>query len=92
MIVRIMGEGQYKLSSSMLDELNIIDNRIVEYVAAENEKEFTQELIKLINVVKEKGEPLDVYHIIESDIIVPPEDLTMEEAREVFCGCGLIED
>ncbi|KAF5423880.1 MAG: hypothetical protein C5S41_06210 [Candidatus Methanomarinus sp.] len=78
MIVRIMGEGQYKLSSSMLDELNIVDNRIVEYVAAENEKEFTQELIKLINVVKEKGEPLDVYQIIESDIIVPPEDLTME--------------
>jgi len=92
MIVRIMGEGQYKLSSSMLDELNIIDNRIVEYVAAENEKEFTQELIKLINVVKEKGKPLDVYQIIESDIIVPPEDLTMEEAREVFSGCGLIED
>jgi len=92
MIVRIMGEGQYKLSSSVLDELNIIDNRIVDCIAAENEKDFTKELVRLIEAVKEKGEPLDLDQIIESDIIVPPEDLTLEEAREVFSGTGLIED
>ena len=92
MIVRIMGEGQYKLSSSVLDELNIIDNRIVDYIAAENEKDYTKELARLIEAVKEKGEPLDPDQIIESDIIVPPEDLTLDEAREVFSGDGLIED
>jgi hypothetical protein len=92
MIVRIMGEGQYKVSSSLLDELNIIDNRIVDYVAADNETGYTQELIRLIAAVKEKGEPLDADQIIESDIILPPEDLTLDEARAIFRGSGLIED
>jgi len=92
MIVRIMGEGQYKVSSSLLDELNIIDNRIVDYVAADNETGYTQELIRLIAAVKEKGKPLDADQIIESDIIVPPEDLTLDEARAIFSGSGLIED
>ena len=30
--------------------------------------------------------------IVESDIIVPPEDLTFEEAKNVFTGSGVFED
>ena len=92
MIVRIMGEGQYKVSSSLLDELNTIDNMIVEHVAREAKTEFREDLRKLIATVKEHGTPLDPSEIVESDIIVPPEDLTLEEAEEVFSGSGIIED
>jgi hypothetical protein len=92
MIVRIMGEGQYKVSSSLLDELNVIDNRIVDYVGKENESGFKTELTKLISTVKEKGKPIDDAEIVESDLIIPPEDMTLEEATEIFGGEGLIDD
>jgi len=92
MIIRIMGEGQFKVSSALLDDLNVIDNRIVDYVAKNDEACFKRELSGLISTIKGKGEPLDPTEIVESDIIVPPEDLTFDEAKRVFSGCGLIED
>jgi len=92
MIVRIMEEGQFRVSSSLLDELNVIDNQIVDYVAKENESDFKKELGKLIAMIKENGKPLDDAEIVESDIIVPPGDLTLEEAAGIFKGEGLIED
>jgi hypothetical protein len=76
----------------LLDELNVIDNRIVDYVAKENESDFKKELGKLVAAIKENGKPLDDAEIVESDIIVPPGDLTMKEAAGIFRGEGLIED
>ncbi len=92
MIIRIMGEGQYRVPSSLLDELNVIDNRIVDLVAKEDEGGYKNELARLISAVKEKGTPLGPEEIVESDLIVPPEDLTLEEAEKIFGGSGLIED
>ncbi|WP_407357146.1 PspA-associated protein PspAA [Methanolobus sp. WCC5] len=92
MIIRIVGEGQYKVPSSLFDELNAIDNRIVELVSVENEEEFKAELSRLIDKIKSNGKQLDDSDIIESDIIVPPEDLSMEEAKEIFTGVGIFED
>ena len=92
MIIRIMGEGQYRVPSSILDELNVIDNRIVDLVAKEDESGYKNELARLISAVKEKGCPLDPEEIVESDLIVPPGDLTLEEAEKIFGGSGLIED
>lgn len=92
MIVRIMGEGQFKVPSSLLDKLNAIDNRIVEHIAKESESDYRMELGNIIATIKENGTLVDASDILESDIIVPPEDLTLEEAREVFSGTGIIED
>lgn len=92
MIVRILGEGQFEVEGSLADRLNAIDNKIVEHVNKGNQKEFKKDLARLISAIKEKGEPIDPVDIVPSDIIVPPEDLTLEEARKVFRGEGLIED
>lgn len=92
MIIRIMGEGQYRVKSALLDDLNVIDNRIVDRVAREDEAGFQEELSRLIATIKAKGEPLDPKDIVESEIIVPPGDLTLSEAERVFSGSGLIED
>ena len=91
MIIRIMGEGQYRVSSALLDDLNLIDDRIVEDVAKEDEASYKKDLSRLILAIKEKGEPISAEEILESDVIVPPEDLTLAEAEKVFRGCGLIE-
>ncbi|AET65171.1 PspA-associated protein PspAA [Methanothrix harundinacea] len=92
MIIRIMGEGQYRISSALLDDLNVIDNNIVERVAKEDEAGLKEELSRLIATIKAKGEPLDPKEIVESEVIVPPGDLTLAEAARVFRGSGLIED
>ncbi len=92
MIVRIMGEGQYNVDSCLLDQLNVIDNRIVDHVSKGAQKEFREDLAELISAVKKNGKQLDPKEIIKSDIIIPPKDLTFEEAKGVFKGYGLIED
>jgi len=58
MIIRIMGEGQYKVSSSLFDELNAIDNRIVGHVATGDEKAYKNDLAVLISKIKENGHVL----------------------------------
>jgi len=92
MIVRIMGEGQYEVDNCLLDQLNIIDNRIVDHVSQGKQKEFREELEKLISTVKMKGKQLDLKAVITSDVIIPPKDLTLEEAKGIFKGYGLIKD
>ena len=91
MIVRILGEGQFRLDDNQINKVNKIDNQIVEHVQKSNKAEYRRDLAKLISTVKELGEPLDPVEIIPSDIIIPPEDLSLEEARKVFCEDGLIK-
>jgi len=92
MIIRIMGDGQYQASETLCDELNQIDNRIVTLVEEGKAEEFKSELARLISEIKGKAEPIDSKEIVNSDIIVPPEDLSFEEAKDVFKGSGIFED
>ncbi|AKB80999.1 MAG TPA: hypothetical protein HA262_17405 [Methanosarcina sp.] len=92
MIIRIMGEGQYRAPEALCDELNQIDNRIVDLVNEGKVEEFRSELARLVSQIKERGEPIKAEEILESDIIVPPEDLSFEEAKNVFKGSGIFED
>lgn len=90
MIIRIAGEGQFHLPSSALDDLNDIDNRIVEAVGRNDTAAFKRELTMLLDVVRAKGQPLKPDELADSEVILPFPDLTMEEARHVFVGDGLI--
>jgi len=92
MIVRIMGQGQYRVDATLMEKLNVIDNRIVAHVSSGDEKEFRNDLVLLISAIKESGEPLDEMSILSSEVIVPPQDLTLKEAKKIFSGQGLIED
>ncbi|HQE98019.1 MAG TPA: hypothetical protein PKY20_07425 [Methanothrix sp.] len=91
MIVRILGIGQFKLDDRHIDSLNKIDNQIVEHVSKGREKEFRKDLAKIISMIQEKGEAMDPAEIVPSDIIVPPADMTLDEAKQVFSGEGLIK-
>jgi len=91
MIIRIMGEGQYNVKSSNFDKLNKIDNKIVEYVQKGDEKKYKKGLADLIGMIHREGIQLDNEDLIESDVIVPPADMTLEEARQVFRGTGIFK-
>ena len=79
-----MGEGQYHVPEALCDQLREIDNRIVALIEEGNEKEFRKELFKLISEIKEKGEVVEEDKILVSDIIVPPENLSFKEVKDVF--------
>ena len=91
MIIRILGIGQFKLDDRHIDSLNKIDNQIVEHVSKGRQKEFLADLARIISMIQESGDAIDPAEIISSDIIVPPEDMTLDEARQVFSGEGLIK-
>ncbi len=91
MIIRIMGEGQFLVNSSLFDTLNALDNRIVEHVQKGDEPEYRKLLAELIGAIQREGKPVDDTTLIESDIIVPPANMTLAEARAVFTGTGIFE-
>ena len=92
MIVRILTEGQYNLPGAHVDELNEIDNQIVEVVEEENRQEFERLLKRMLDLVREKGTEVPEDELVESDLILPEPDITLEEAEELFTGEGLVPD
>ena len=92
MIIRVVTEGQYEVSDSLLDDLNELDNEIVGLIESGDETRFRDVLRNFISLIRENGKPLDTDVIVESDLIVPPEDLTLSEAAKIFSGEGLIPD
>lgn len=92
MIVRLMGEGQYRVDDALLERLNEVDDAAVRAVEAEDEQALRECLEQLARLVREAGERLGDEHLGASDLIVPPTDLTLAEAKELFSGEGLIPD
>ena len=92
MIVRISGEGQFKLPDEDRDRLNELDNRAVSAVEEGDETGFQELWSQMLELVASDGNQLDNDELVESDVILPPRDITFEEARGEFSGEGLIPD
>jgi len=89
-IVRLMGENeQYEISKEMLDEMNIHDNKIVEYTKeAKALEEKIREEIEEMQKIARKGKPVNFK---KSDFVIPQKDITLDEAIEMFEGEGIIK-
>ncbi len=92
MIVRILTEGQYNLPGAYIDDLNAIDNELVEVVEAGDRDAFDRTLKRMLDLVRENGAPVPVDELVESDLVLPEPDITLEEAGELFVGEGLVPD
>jgi hypothetical protein len=88
-IVRVSGEGQWRVPDDQHASLNDLDNQIVEALEACSQTEFTNLLHQLIEATVEAGEPLPEDELLPSDVVLPARDTTLEEARELFAGEGL---
>ena len=90
MIIRILTEGQYNLPGAFLDELNDMDNNLVDVVAEEDRAKFEVSLKEMLDLVRENGSPVPLDELVESDLVLPEPDITLEEAEELFVGEGLL--
>ena len=92
MIVRLMGEGQYRVDDSVRERLNQLDDQAMAALEASDETELDQRLEEMFALVRAEGEPLPDEDLSASDVIIPPSDLTLEETRELISHDGLIPD
>lgn len=92
MIVRIATESQYRLPDDSAAALNELDNEAVAAVEAGDEDRFHEVFEQMIDLVRRAGTPLDEDELEESDVILPPPDISFVEAGAEFTGEGLIPD
>jgi PspA-Associated protein len=89
-IVRISTEGQYELPDSELEALNRLDNEAVVACEATDEQQFREAFGRLLEEVRSRGQKVPDDELRGSDLILPPPDVSLEEARAEFSGDGLI--
>ena len=92
MIVRLMGEGQYRVDDSVLEQLHELDERATAAAEANDEESLDQVLEQMFELVKSSGTALGDDEVLPSDALVPPSDLTLEETKELMTDEGFIPD
>lgn len=92
MIVRLMGEGQYRIDDGLRGELNELDDSAVAAIDSEDEPTLDGILDQMWQVVRERGERLADDDLSASDLVIPPSDLTLEETKKLFSDEGLVPD
>jgi hypothetical protein len=92
MIVRISGENQYRLSDADAAQLNQLEKAVVKVVEGGQKDGFDTAFGTLLEYVRTRGTPLGSDELEASNVILPPPDLSFEEAGREFSGEGLIPD
>jgi hypothetical protein len=91
-IVRLMGEGQYRVDDELVQRLNELDDRAQAATDAEDEPTLDRILDEMAALVREQGEAMPDDDLSASDILVPPSDLTLEETKRLISHEGFIPD
>jgi hypothetical protein len=85
-IVRIFSDGQYRIPEDADAKLTALDNQALAAVEASDEAAFLTALAALIEHIHNAGERLADDDLETSDLILPPADISLEEARGMFTG------
>ena len=102
-IVRVSGQGQFKVNGEILDRINDIDNSIVNLLENTDvdvdanssnvkQKELNEKINEIISLIRTNGMPLDDKEITQSQIMIPNPDISVDEAKKIFRGEGIIDD
>ena len=92
MIVRLMGDAQFRVDDDVREQLNELDDRAVSALEQDDEPTLDGVLDEMAQVVRDRGERLPDEDLSPSDLIIPPSDLTLEETKQLFTDEGLIPD
>ena len=92
MIVRILGEGQWDLDEAHLDALNALDTAVEQAIESGDEAAFSRGLVALLDVVRQQGTRLEDDELVESELILPMSDASLEEVRALLTDEGLVPD
>ncbi len=90
MIVRIMGEGQYRLDAEHLGHINEIDERLTRALESDDRATFEAEFPLLVGHIREHGEPVPHTELVASEVVIPPADAGFEDVRGLLRADGLV--
>lgn len=92
MIVRIMGEGQLRLDSGSLDELNRLDDELGAAIDSGDDERFRAALVALLDAVRAAGTPVADEELVDSDLVLPYAEAHVDEVRAMLTDDGLIPE
>lgn len=84
MIVRIMADNQYRLDDSMLPEVHRLDDALEAALTGGDDATFSATLGQIVAYVRTHGQPVPDVEVVASDLIVPADDMTREEAQALL--------
>ena len=84
MIVRILGEGQFRLDDDASAKLTVLDKDVDAAVHAGDEAVFKMALGAAVKLVREEGAPVPDDEFVTADYILPFSDATIDEVRKLL--------
>lgn len=90
MIVRILGEGQFRLEADDMEAVNTADAAVEAALAAGDQNALAAALKNLAEVVRRVGDEVPVDEFVGSDVVIPGEDATLEEVTQIMGDEGLV--
>jgi len=67
------------VNKGVLDQLNAVHDDLEDAMQAGDQERFSRELSRLLALVRDVGERLDADHLAPSELILPPEDISLAE-------------
>ena len=92
MIVRILGDAQYRLDDEAFASVHEIDDQLQAAAEADDPEAFGAALRESVGAIRLKGEELGPDEFVGSDAIIPDADTSLEEARALLGDEGLVPD
>jgi hypothetical protein len=83
-IVRILGEGQFRVDDDAAAKLTALDKDLDAAVRDGNEAVFGVSLHAAVALVRSVGSPLQADEIATADYILPFADATVDEVRKLL--------
>lgn len=90
MIIRILGEGQWELGDDSLDELNVHDDQVQAALESDDQDALRAALQGLVEVVR-RGQQVPDDSLVDSDLIIPAADASLDEVRAALDESGSSE-
>ena len=84
MIVRILGEGQFRLDDGSSAKLTVLDKDVDAAVHAGDQAVFKMALGAAVKLVRETGLPVPDDEFVTADYILPFSDATIDEVRKLL--------
>ena len=84
MIVRILNEGQWRLSDDAVRALNSFDDAVEQAVASGDQDQLTKALHTLLDRIRTTGTRVPDEELADSDLILPAADSTLEEVQQLL--------
>lgn len=90
MIIRILGEGQFQIADEHYDRLNELDAAVEKAIESKDEDAFGPAFVALLDAVHQHGETLPDEELVESTLVLPPSDASLDDVAQLLGDDGLI--